>query len=160
MPGVASDVAPRRVLVVEEWAHRPVGHFPVLFADIATGLADAGHEVDVLVRSHWVHAEEWGPTPFSIHRYRWRARAAGRTWEGTALRTAGEPDRSVTLDLDSSEIGGAITMEVEPTGTGSELTVTLYARSKGLLAGVFWGVVSDAIGSGLPRQVEEFGERF
>ena len=92
--------------------------------------------------------------------FRWRARAAGRTWEGTALRTAGEQGRSVTLDLDSPEIGGAITIDLEPVGSGSGLTVTLHARSKGLLAGMFWGVVSDAIGSGLPRQVDEFGDRF
>lgn len=92
--------------------------------------------------------------------FRWRARAAGRTWDGTALRTAGEVARSVTLDLDSPEIGGAITIDIAPAGDGSELTVTLYARSKGFLAGMFWGVVSDAIGTGLPRQVDEFGERF
>lgn len=92
--------------------------------------------------------------------FRWRARAAGRTWEGTALRATSEAGHSMALDLDSPEVGGTITMELEASGEGSVLTVTLHARSKGLLAGMFWGVVSDAIGSGLPRQVQEFGDRF
>ena len=36
------------------------------------------------------------------------------------------------------------------------MTVTLTARSRSLLAGMFWGVVSDALERGLPRQVDRF----
>ncbi len=40
------------------------------------------------------------------------------------------------------------------------MTVTLAAQSKGMLAGMFWGVVADALRRGLERQVEAFAARF
>lgn len=71
--------APRRVLLVEEWAHRAEGHFPILFADLATGLAEMGCAADVLVQRGWVHDDDWGrPVPFTIHRYRRLGRMSSR----------------------------------------------------------------------------------
>jgi len=74
-----SAPAPRRVLLVEEWAHRAEGHFPILFADLATGFAELGCTVDVLVQRGWVHDDDWGrPVPFTIHRYRRLGRMSSR----------------------------------------------------------------------------------
>ena len=92
--------------------------------------------------------------------FRWSARAAGRSWEGTAARVADTHAPSMSLVLDSPEVAGRITIDLAANGEGTDLTVTLVARSKGLLAGMFWGVISDALGSGLPGQVDEFGSRF
>lgn len=92
--------------------------------------------------------------------FSWSARAAGKTWEGTARRSGDDGIDSMTLDLDSPEIGGSITVSVEPTDAGTSLTVTLDAHSKGLLAGMFWGVVANALRRGLARQVDSFGDRF
>lgn len=92
--------------------------------------------------------------------FRWRARAAGRTWDGTATRTDEESRSSMTLELDSPEVSGAITVSIVPDAGGSHLEVTIRARSKGLLSGMFWGIIADAIRTGLPRQVEDFGDRF
>ncbi|MFH1104229.1 MAG: SRPBCC family protein [Actinomycetota bacterium] len=91
--------------------------------------------------------------------YRWSATAAGRQWEGTARRTALDPGRSLRLDLDSSEIVGAIEVSVAPGGS-SRLTVTLEASPKGVLATVFWGVAREALRRGLDDHVEEFARRF
>ena len=89
--------------------------------------------------------------------FRWSARAAGRTWEGTARRSAWEPDRSMTLDLESTEVAGKIEVELEATESDTtRIEVTMEARSTGLLSGMFWGVVATAIGKGLPKQVEAF----
>lgn len=92
--------------------------------------------------------------------FRWSARAAGRSWEGTARRVVEEHEPSMALGLDSPEISGRITVSLTPADIGSEMTVTIVARSKGLLAGMFWGIISDALSNGLPAQVEAFGARF
>ncbi|HEU5301760.1 MAG TPA: glycosyltransferase [Acidimicrobiia bacterium] len=80
--GVGDDggaPARRRVLLVEEWAHRAEGHFPILFADLATGFSEMGCTVDVLVQRGWVHDDDWGrPVPFAIHRYRRLGRMSSR----------------------------------------------------------------------------------
>jgi hypothetical protein len=92
--------------------------------------------------------------------FRWSARAAGRSWEGTAERVTGDSPPSMALGLDSPEVSGRITVVVTPNGDSSEMTVTMVARSKGLLAGMFWGVIADALSSGLPTQVDAFRSRF
>ncbi len=92
--------------------------------------------------------------------FKWRARAAGKTWDGTATRVIDPAVNAVTFDLDSAEIVGSITVSLEPEGENTAVTVQLSARSKGLLAGMFWGVVADALRKGLPTQVEAFGKQF
>lgn len=96
----------------------------------------------------------------SLASFRWSARAAGRSWEGTAERISDAHAPSMALLLDSPEIAGRITIDLAANGAGTDLTVTLLTQSKGLLAGMFWGVIADALRSGLPRQVDEFGGRF
>ena len=92
--------------------------------------------------------------------FRWSARAAGKSWEGTATRNEDPEPGTMTLDLDSSEIEGALTVSYGPDGRGTALTVDLFAESKGVLAGMFWGVVADAMRRGLPAQIEAFGQQF
>lgn len=92
--------------------------------------------------------------------FSWSARAAGKSWEGTATRGEETKPGTMTLDLDSSEIAGALTVSYAPDDRGTALTVALFAESKGVLAGMFWGVVADALRRGLPNQIEEFGKQF
>lgn len=104
------------MIVVEEWAHRPEGHFPVLFADVATGLAEIGCTVDVLVQRSWVHADEWGPVPFTVHRYRGFGRFASRlggrlgnvgstTRAGCSIRALGSMLRSLVMTREVRALG-------------------------------------------------------
>jgi len=92
--------------------------------------------------------------------FKWSARAAGKTWEGTARRGNDLVAGEMTLDLDSSEIAATIAVTLRSDGDSTALTVKLSARSKGLLAGMFWGVVSDTLRKGMPAQVEAFGKQF
>lgn len=92
--------------------------------------------------------------------FRWSASAAGKSWEGTATRNDDRQPGTMTLDLDSSDIAGVLTVSYAPDDGGTTLTVDLFARSKGVLAGMFWGVVTDALRSGLPGQIEAFGSQF
>jgi glycosyltransferase involved in cell wall biosynthesis len=63
-----SDRAPRRVLVVEDRAHQPTGHFPTRFAELAEGFAENGCVVEVLTSLGWLYDGE-RPVPFVVNRY-------------------------------------------------------------------------------------------
>lgn len=68
----------RPVLIVEDWADRREGHFPVRCAELAEGFASIGCVVDVLTSSGWAHAGEMPGVPFAVHRYGRGARALDR----------------------------------------------------------------------------------
>jgi hypothetical protein len=62
------------------------------------------------------------------------------------------------LDLDAGEIAGSLTADLAavPGGDGTAVTVTLVVTSRGMLSTLFFPVVTEAVSSGLPRQVDEF----
>jgi hypothetical protein len=92
--------------------------------------------------------------------FQWSAKAAGKTWKGTADR-AGEPGAGpLQLDLDSSDLAATITVDIAADGSGSNMTVEMTARSKSFMARTFWGVISGALRTGLPGQVEAFAAQF
>jgi carbon monoxide dehydrogenase subunit G len=94
----------------------------------------------------------------SLRSYRWRADAAGRRWEGTAVTSDADPPDTMSMALETAEMRGTITVAVEGRGPAA-VTVTLEAEATGMLAALFWGVISAAISRGLPQQVEEFAAR-
>jgi glycosyltransferase involved in cell wall biosynthesis len=95
------------VLVVEDRAHLPVGHWPVLFAEVAGGFAAVGCRVAVLTSRGWYFAGEKA-VPFPVYEYGWVARAfdwladllqrsrRSRRWRAW-LRRAGEVLRVVVI---------------------------------------------------------------
>lgn len=95
------------------------------------------------------HAEDG-----TLMSYRWSARAAGRSWKGTATTAETAPGRWMRLDLASPEIVGAITVELHH----HRVTVSMEAAPRGMLATMFWGTVREALERGLPRQVEAFAK--
>lgn len=56
------------VLIVEELAHWPNGHFSVRFAQLAQAYVELGYDVDVLTTKGWWHGGE-RQVPFSLHRF-------------------------------------------------------------------------------------------
>jgi glycosyltransferase involved in cell wall biosynthesis len=62
------NCAQRRVLVVEDQAHRPTGHFPTRFAEVAEGFSENGCVVEVLTSQGWLY-EGVSPVPFPVNRY-------------------------------------------------------------------------------------------
>jgi hypothetical protein len=88
----------------------------------------------------------------TLARYRWSANAAGRSWKGTATTAEAHPGVRMRLDLTSSEIVGAIAVELHQ----DFITVSMEASPRGFLATMFWGTVKAALESGLPEQVEAF----
>jgi hypothetical protein len=66
----------------------------------------------------------------------------------------------MVLALDSAEVAGEIAVALDAEAAGAAVTVTLTARSRGLIAGMFWGKVSAALGKGLVEQVDRFAAGF
>jgi carbon monoxide dehydrogenase subunit G len=91
--------------------------------------------------------------------FEWSAQAAGRSYRGTARRTAVDPGRRIVLGLTSSEMSGWIEAQVSERAGGSTVTVKMHARSDGLLASMFWGAVAGALERGLRSQVEALARR-
>jgi glycosyltransferase involved in cell wall biosynthesis len=58
----------RRVLVVEDRAHRPVGHYPTRFARLAEGFVADGCVVEALTADGWL-LDGRQPVPFVVRRY-------------------------------------------------------------------------------------------
>jgi glycosyltransferase involved in cell wall biosynthesis len=73
-----SATAPRSVLVVEEHAHWPNGHFPVRCAQLASAYAELGYRVELLTSEGWSRDREHAQPPFTVRRYRALARRLRR----------------------------------------------------------------------------------
>lgn len=85
--------------------------------------------------------------------------AAGRRFRGRASTVEASAPRRMAVNIDSSEMTGTITVRLAEADESIEVTVTVDARSKGLLSGMFFGVIAAAIGNGLPENVLSFAER-
>jgi hypothetical protein len=59
------------------------------------------------------------------------------------------------LSLDSSELKGSLIADIDD-NESTRLAVTLEVASKGTMGALFFPLIAEAIGRGLPEQVEEF----
>ena len=87
-------------------------------------------------------------------------RAAGKSYVGFATPHERIEGELMAWNVDTSEVKGITSVALRPLSEGTEVTVALEVESKGLLASMFFPVIAAAIGSGLPRSVEEFTTRF
>lgn len=95
-----------------------------------------------------------------LERYRWSTSVGPRTYRGKAIVAASVPGRLMRLDLDAGEVLGTLTTALSENGDGTtHLEVTLEVVSRGALSTMFFPVVADAVGRGLPTQVEQFAQR-
>lgn len=88
--------------------------------------------------------------------FSWHTSIGPRRITGTANVTESELDEALTLALDAGELVGTISARLAPNGDGSDLTVTVDITSRGGMASLFFPVISEVLGRGLPNQVEEF----
>ena len=86
-----------------------------------------------------------------LTRYRWSTTVGPRKYRGRADVVEADPGRMMALDLDAVEVAGRLTTVLSENGDGStHLEVTLLVEAKGMLSTMFFPVVSDAVGRGLP----------
>jgi carbon monoxide dehydrogenase subunit G len=95
----------------------------------------------------------------SLQGFAWKASVAGRHWTGTARTTASDRPDVMQLTLEGTEVHLHLAARLMAGDGGSRMEIRIAARSKGMLAGLFWGVIEAAIRSSLPDQAVEFARR-
>lgn len=102
--------------------------------------------------------EVWEPVvgdDGALARFRWSAHVGPTKHEGSAEVTVSNPPHHMKLNLDSSELAGSLIADIA-TGEAPQLVVTLEIISKGTMAALFFPLIAEAVGRGLPDQVESF----
>lgn len=96
----------------------------------------------------------------TLRSYRFLAEAGRKPYEGSARTIESDAPARMIVKVDAAEIEGTITTELAPSNPhGTEMTVSLRVRPTGILAIMFFSIVSKAIGSGFSRQIDEIAER-
>ena len=96
----------------------------------------------------------------SLRRYRWSTTVGLRSYRGTATTKHMDVPTLMSLALDGGELAGTLTTRLSQNGAGTAMEVTLEITSKGALSTLFFPLVSEVVGRGLPEQVERFAESF
>ncbi len=101
----------------------------------------------------------WDPVVVDgmLRSFAWRTTVGPTSYTGSATVRTAERNRRMRLDLDASEIAGVLTTDLDGgSGNGTTVTVTLEVSARGMLSTLFFPVVAQAIGGGLPGQVDHF----
>ena len=85
---------------------------------------------------------------------------AGKAYRGIAASAGRDEGRMLAWEIENSEITGLVMVELNASNPGTEITVTLDVSARGLLSSMFFSLVANTIGSGLPRSVDEFADSF
>ena len=78
---------PRTILIVEDRAHWPIGHYAVRAFELATAYTELGYEVEILTSHGWCREAEHRDAPFAVARTRAPARWLDRHIHHPALRS-------------------------------------------------------------------------
>jgi len=85
---------------------------------------------------------------------------AGRKYVGVATPGERVEGNVITWNVRNSEIKGMIRVQMTEAEPGTNIEVTLEVESAGFLSGMFFPVIANTIGSGLPTTVDEFAQGF
>ena len=139
---------PRATFTHEVTVYRPMDHVWARLQDAQT-YANIGPVEKVWDPSH----DEDG----ILLGYTWSTTVGRKPYQGSAETVEAENPHYLKMDLDAGELAGSLTSALEAvTDDVTHLTVTLEIISKGTLSTLFFPVISDAVGRGLPEQVEAF----
>ena len=81
---------------------------------------------------------------------------AGKSYVGTARPRERVEGRTMSWDIANQEVRGVTRVDLESSGSGTLITVTVDVESAGLMSRMFFPVIAATIGKGLPASVEEF----
>jgi len=84
--------------------------------------------------------------------------AGGKRHTGTASPRERVEGTTMAWNIESSEVRGTTSIDLEGDGQGTKVTVTVHVESIGFLSSMFFPVIAGALGKGLPTAVEEFAD--
>lgn len=88
--------------------------------------------------------------------FSFETRAGGSTHDGTATPHERIEGRKMAWQVESSEVQGVTSVELDPGDGETRITVRLEVQSAGLLSSMFFPIIAGAISNGLPKAVDEF----
>lgn len=102
--------------------------------------------------------EVWDPVHTdegALMSFQWSAHVGPTKYKGSAEVAVTEAPHHMKFNLSSSELTGSLIADLADDGS-PQMTVTLEVASKGTMAALFFPLISETIGRGLPEQVERF----
>lgn len=90
-----------------------------------------------------------------LESFQWSAHVGPTKYKGSAVVANTDAPHHIKLSLDSSELTGSLIADLDE-NVSLQLAVTLEVVSKGTMAALFFPLIAEAIGRGLPEQVEAF----
>lgn len=85
---------------------------------------------------------------------------AGRAYAGIATPASRVEGESISWRIQNSEIKGVVGVELTPVDQKTEIGVALHVESNGMMSRMFFPVIANVVGNGLPKTVDEFAARF
>ena len=85
---------------------------------------------------------------------------AGKIYLGKATSKARQESRLMAWNIENSEVRGVTTVQLSDDGPGTRVQVTLEVESVGMFASMFFPVIANESGSGLPESVDAFAAGF
>jgi hypothetical protein len=85
----------------------------------------------------------------------WIADIGGKKYDGAAIGGDYILNERFTLTLDTSEIAGDVVASLTDANAGSEVTIEITFRTKGMLSAMFFPAIKQALASGFPGQIED-----
>lgn len=89
--------------------------------------------------------------------FRWNTHVGPTRYRGRSTMTENLPGRRVSMELDSSEMGGRLSVDLEGDDDATLVAVRLDFATKGTMSALFFPVIAEAIQNGLRTQVDAFG---
>lgn len=92
----------------------------------------------------------------SLRGFSFESIVGGKVYQGRAVPRGRDDGLAMAWDIETSDIAGSVAVTLEDEEPGTRVNVSLEVESKGMLAGVFFPVISSTIGNGFPATVEAF----
>ena len=81
---------------------------------------------------------------------------AGKKFLGRAIPAGRDEGRVMSWNVETPDLAGTITVQLDDATLGTNVAVSLYVESRGVLSSVFFPLISSTIGTGFPQTVESF----
>lgn len=92
----------------------------------------------------------------ALRGFEFQSVAGGRPYVGKASPSGRVEGQLMSWDITTTELKGALSVEVVEGDDGTSVAVTLTIQSVGMLSSMFFPIIASALGSGFPRAVEGF----
>lgn len=88
--------------------------------------------------------------------FSWSTHVGPSRYRGRSSIVENVPGKRIVMRLDSTEMGGALAVDLDDGGDETTIEVTLDVVTKGTMSSLFFPIISETITRGLAAQVEQF----